>query len=209
MIFAIKAFFLPSLRWISIQQMWVVRLTPIRWQVFFLQNYRLEELINTLLTNWNISQAFLIHFTLYLYLWWSLYLWWRVPKLIYIFQKVSTCHFTLSFIWSKKIKWNIFSFVLKSKSTFCKHYFLPQWKYWQYKELFPYISFLRLLCFSFNNVVFKRFPCVSDLWKPAFEKSSKENSLKISKNIQLISAYRIEVFAYKITMNKGSTTRGL
>ena len=36
---------------------------------------------NKLLAKWNISQAFLIHFTLYLYLWW------RVSRLIYIFLR--------------------------------------------------------------------------------------------------------------------------
>ena len=61
------------------------------WQIgFFWHSYRLEELINKLLTKWNISQAFLIQYTLYLYLWWSLYLWWRVPRPICVFPKLST-----------------------------------------------------------------------------------------------------------------------
>ena len=96
-IFAFKAFF-PSFFKVDIHSTNVSCATdPIRWPSFFFQSYRLEELINTLLKKWNISQTFLIHFTLYLYLWWSLYLWWRVPRLIYIFPKVSSCHFTFSF----------------------------------------------------------------------------------------------------------------
>ena len=31
-------------------------------------------------------------------------------------------------------------------------------KYWEYKGIFPFIFFSRLLCFSFNKVVFKKFP---------------------------------------------------
>ena len=54
------------------------------------QSYRLEELMNKLLTKWNLLQTFLIHFTLYLYLWWSLYQWWKVSRLIYLFPKVSS-----------------------------------------------------------------------------------------------------------------------
>ena len=50
---------------------------------------------------------------------------------------------------------------------------------------------------------------LSDLLKPAFEKSSKENPQQISKNNQIINAYLIDVFAYKMTMNERSTTRGL
>ena len=49
---------------------------------------------------------------------------------------------------------------------------------------------------------------LSDLLKHAFAKSSKENSLKISKNNQIISPYHIEVFVQKMTMNKRSTRRG-
>ena len=53
------------------------------------QNYRLEELkVNYL--QWNLSQVFLIHCTLYLYLWLSLYLWWRVSRLVDVFPKVSS-----------------------------------------------------------------------------------------------------------------------
>ena len=39
------------------------------------------------------------------------------------------------------------------------------------------------------------FLLLSDLLKTAFEKSSKESSLEILKNNQIISAYRIAVFA--------------
>ena len=47
------------------------------WQgVHLLQaSCRLDELINKLLTIWSLSQAFLIYFTLYSYLRWSLSLW--------------------------------------------------------------------------------------------------------------------------------------
>ena len=50
---------------------------------------------------------------------------------------------------------------------------------------------------------------LSDLLKPAFEKSSKENSEQILKNYQIISAYHIEVFAQKMNMNKRSAIRSL
>ena len=64
---------------------------PICWQMCcFGQNYRLEELINKLLTKWNLSQAFLIHCTLCLYLWLSLYLRWRVSRLVDVFPEVSS-----------------------------------------------------------------------------------------------------------------------
>ena len=47
---------------------------------------------------------------------------------------------------------------------------------------------------------------LSDFLKPAFEKISKENSQQILKNNQIISTYRIELFALKMTMNERSTT---
>ena len=46
-------------------------------------------------------------------------------------------------------------------------------------------------------------------WSLLLKKSSKEKCWQISKNNQIISACRIEVFAQKITMNEKSTTRGL
>ena len=55
----------------------------------------------------------------------------------------------------------------------------------------------------------KEFEMLSDLLYPASEKISKENSQQISKNNQIISTYCIEVFAWKMTMNQRSTTRGL
>ena len=59
------------------------------WQgVHLLVSYSLEELVHEVMTKWNVSQVFLTHFTLYLYLWWSLCLWWSVSRLIYIFPKV-------------------------------------------------------------------------------------------------------------------------
>ena len=62
--------------------------------------------------------------------------------------------------------------------------------------------------FSFNDVL-KGFLVLSNLLKPAFEKKSKEKCLQILKNNQIISAYCIEVFAQKMTMNERSTTCGL
>ena len=50
---------------------------------------------------------------------------------------------------------------------------------------------------------------VNDCLKPAFEKISKEKRQQMSKNKQIICTYRIEVFAYKMTMNEISTTPGL
>ena len=55
-------------------------------------------------------------------------------------------------------------------------------------------SFSRLP-FSFNDVVLEVFLKLSDLLKPAFEKSSKKNVNKFGKNNQIISAHRFEVFA--------------
>ena len=71
----------------------------------------------------------------------------------------------------------------------------PAEKYWEYKEIFSYIFLARLLCFHLLTFFLKGFLVLRDLLKTAFEKSSKENSLKISKNNQIISAYRIDVFA--------------
>ena len=86
-----QSFFSPFLRQISIQPMWVARLMQFAGKCFFKrQSYRPKELINKLLTKWNRLRAFLIHFTLYLYLWWNLCLWWRVSRFIYIFPKVSS-----------------------------------------------------------------------------------------------------------------------
>ena len=76
---------------------------------------------------------------------------------------------------------------------FCEHYFLPQAKNIGSTEIFPYISFSRLL-FHLIALLLKGFLVLSDPLKPAFEKSSKENSKQISKKNQIISAYRIEVF---------------
>ena len=95
--------FFPSLRQTFIQRMWVTRLTQCWKMVFFLQSYRLEDL----------SQAFLIHFTFYLYLGWSSYMWVRVSRVIYVFPKVSSLDeksvgkiVLMSFLW--KCKWKSF-----------------------------------------------------------------------------------------------------
>ena len=85
-----KFFSLPSLRQTFIQRSWVTQVTQVTAKWFFWQSYRLDELKNKLLTKWNLSQAFLIHITLYLYLWWSLYMWCRVSRLLYVFPKVSS-----------------------------------------------------------------------------------------------------------------------
>ena len=73
------------------------------WQGVHLLVKLLEELINKLLKRRNLSQAFLIHFTLYLYLWW------RVSRPICIFWKVSSLDenslgmiVLMSFLWKYK-----------------------------------------------------------------------------------------------------------
>ena len=82
-----------------------------------------------------------------------------------------TCIYFLFYIelfWSKKK--NTFLLVLRSKSMFCEHYFMSQLKNIGSIEIFPHISFSRLLCFSFNKVVFKRFPCVRWSFEACFWK---------------------------------------
>ena len=67
--------FLPSFFKAALHSTNVSRaIDSIRWEMgFFWQSYRLEKLINKILTKRNLSHVFLIHFTFYLYLWWSLY----------------------------------------------------------------------------------------------------------------------------------------
>ena len=60
----------------------------------------------------------------------------------------------------------------------------PDEKYWEYKEIFPYISFLKLLCFSFNNVVFNKFPCVKSFEACFWKKAAKKNVNKSRKIIK-------------------------
>ena len=62
----------------------------------------------------------------------------------------------------------------------------PGEKYWEYKEVFPYIFFSRLLCFSFNKVVFKRFPSDKCSFEACFWKKNvaKKNVLKTQKIIK-------------------------
>ena len=49
--------------------------------------------------------------------------------------------------------------------------------YWEYKGIFPFIFFSRLLCFSFNNVDFKKFPWTlpfaACFWKKKFTNLGK------------------------------------
>ena len=99
--------------------------------------------------------------------------------------------------------------VLKSKSMFSEHYFLPQGENIGSIKRYFHISSSRLLCFSFNNVILKRFLCAKWSFEVCFWKSSKENSKQISKNNHIISAYHSEVFALKMTMNERSTIHGL
>ena len=77
---------------------------------------------------------------------------------------VSICYVTCIYLFYIELFWsekkNIFLLVLRSKSMFCENYFMSQLKNIGSIEIFPHISFSRLLCFSFNKVVFKRFPCV-------------------------------------------------
>ena len=63
----------------------------------------------------------------------------------------------------------------------------PGEKYLEYKEIFPYIFFPRLFCFSFNKVVFKSFPYVewsfeTSFWKKVAKKNVKK-SWKIISNL--------------------------
>ena len=91
------------------------------WQGVHLLVKLLEELINKLLTRRNLSQAFLIHFTLYLYLWW------RVSRPICIFWKVSKLDenslgmiVLMSFLW--KCKWKKFWSLETCDSVSCVCY---------------------------------------------------------------------------------------
>ena len=67
--------------------------------------------------------------------------------------------------------------VLNSKSMFCELYFLPHVKnigsIKRYFHTFPFQD-----CFVFHLIMLlvKCFLVLSDLFKPAFEKSNKENS---------------------------------
>ena len=62
---------------------------------------------------------------------------------------------------------------------------VPGEKYWQYKEIFPCISFWRLLCFSFNNIAFKKFICVKWSFEASFwKKVAKKNVNKYRKIIR-------------------------
>ena len=58
----------------------------------------------------------------------------------------------------------------------------PGEKYWECKEIFSSISCSRLLCFSFKNIVFERFPCVN--WSSeacSWKKVAKKNVNKSQK----------------------------
>ena len=85
--------------------------------------------------------------------------------------------FFIELFWSKKIKWNTFLLVLRRKSIFCEHYFLPQMEnigsITRYSHTFHFRD-----CFVFHLMLFlEGFLVLSDLLKPAFEKkSSKDKS---------------------------------
>ena len=66
----------------------------------------------------------------------------------------------------------------------CKHYFLPQVKNVESKKRF-FRTFPFQDCFAFHllTLFLKGFLVLSDLLKPAFEKSSKENINKSQKII--------------------------
>ena len=87
---------------------------------------------------------------------------------------VSICYVTCIYLFYIELFWsekkNIFLLVLRSKSMFCENYFMSQLKNIGSIEIFPHISFSRLLCFSFNKVVFKRFPCVRWSFEACFWK---------------------------------------
>ena len=116
---------------------------------------------------------------------------------VYIF------YFIAFLILEDKIQY--FFIILRSKSMFYQHYFLSQVE--NIGSIKRY--FHRLLCFSFNNFVFKRFPCAELSFEVCFWISSKEKCEQISKSNLIISAYRIEVLAWKMMMNVRSTTCGL
>ena len=91
--------------------------------------------------------------------------------------------FSIELFWSKKIKYNTFSLVLRSKSMFCENYFLPQGK--NIRSITRYFhTFLCQVCFVFHLIKFflKGFLVLSYLSKPAFEKSSKEKCKQINKS---------------------------
>ena len=93
---------------------------------------------------------------------------------------------------------------------FCEHYFLPQAKnIGSIKRYFHTFPFKDCFVFHLITLLLKGFLVLSEHLKTAFEKSSNENSKRILKNNQIISAYCIEVFASKMIMNKRSTTCGL
>ena len=82
--------------------------------------------------------------------------------------------FSIELFWSKKIKYNTFSLVLKSKSMFSEHYFLSQVKniggIKRYFHTFPFQG-----CFVFHLITLflKSFLVLSDLLTPIFEKKQQ------------------------------------
>ena len=93
---------------------------------------------------------------------------------------------------------------------FCEHYFLTQVKNnGSIKRYFHKFPFQNCFVFHLITLLLKSFLVLSNPLNPAFEKSGTENSERISKNNQIISTYRNEVFASKMTMNKRSTTLDL
>ena len=87
-------------------------------------------------------------------------------------------------------RWNTFLLVLKSKSMFSEHYFLPQVKNIGNIKICFHL-FLFQNCFVFHLITFlKVFLVLSDLLK-------QRKFLTNLKNSRIISAYHIEVFAKK------------
>ena len=81
---------------------------------------------------------------------------------------------------------------------FCEHYILPLRKnIGGTKTYFPTFPFHDCFVFHLITLLLKDFLVLGDILKPACEKRSKENSQQISKNNQIISPYRTEIFASK------------
>ena len=73
----------------------------------------------------------------------------------------------------------------------------PSEKYWDYKEIFQYISSSRLLCFWFNDLVFKRFACVKWSFEVYFWKKVAKKNVNKSRKIITQWAYTALRFLHK------------
>ena len=75
-------------------------------------------------------------------------------------------------------------------------------KYLEHKEIFSYIYFSRLLCFSFHNIVFKRFPCAKwPFWSLILKKSRKEKCSLSDSHWHLANVNVIANVKSKITVS--------